>query len=196
MKNNQSYIIEKAIYDSNKNILIRCPHCTNWEAQPVDQQLHHLQSFATIEIDGKAKDNLHPLLCHECQKIHLLNRDEPTDPLEFILQLAQDKIDDLKEGVEDGTYEEGQQIIDIYDRIVGKVKKPKVAIFMDGGLIQWICTNNVDIDIQVLDGDVEGIDLENLSTVKNTYGKQVEFYFASPDILKDEEYVDYLMNLE
>ena len=51
------------------NISIGCPHCCNWEEQPVDQQRHHLQSFLMGELlDDEEGKQVSQMQCLDCEE--------------------------------------------------------------------------------------------------------------------------------
>jgi hypothetical protein len=50
-------------------ISIDCPHCDNWEEQPVDQQRHHLQSFLMGELlDDEEGKQVSQIQCLDCEE--------------------------------------------------------------------------------------------------------------------------------
>jgi hypothetical protein len=51
------------------NISIDCPHCDNWEEQPVDQQRHHLQTFDMGEfLEEEQGNQVSTMKCLECKE--------------------------------------------------------------------------------------------------------------------------------
>ena len=58
------------------DITVKCPHCDNWESQPIDQQRHHLQTFEISEwLDTEGTDNIEVSLmtCKMCEKMFELS---------------------------------------------------------------------------------------------------------------------------
>ena len=56
--------------DADYFVYIRCPHCTNCEEQPMDQQRHHLQSLVMIEWED---ENVSKHQCSSCDGFFNVN---------------------------------------------------------------------------------------------------------------------------
>ena len=74
------------------------------------------------------------------------------------------------------------------------MKKPRIVIYVDGGLVQWVATNSEDMEILILDGDTNGADESELSPFTFKDGVENVFYNPVRNTLVDSEYVKSLFN--
>lgn len=70
---------------------------------------------------------------------------------------------------------------------------PKIVVYVDGGIVQWISHNIPDLEIAILDGDIEGGDEENIHSIEFSDGiKDVYAYEGDPGLF-DPEYTESLI---
>ena len=75
-------------------------------------------------------------------------------------------------------------------------EKPKLAITMEGGIIQS-AFSNTPIEFSVIDYDTDGADEDELSLVPQNDGRMEEAYFHQPHIaIMPEEFTGRLANIK
>jgi hypothetical protein len=71
--------------------------------------------------------------------------------------------------------------------------KTRIVITVDGGLVQNVYSDASGVEVIVLDGDVEGVDEDQITVIKDNYGGEdsfdLEWIMSGPCALLDVDFV-------